>query len=255
MPPAASPAISSDPAAEGLRIARSKFEAKLYDQALADLKALADSYPSSPSAPGVLLLRANAYERQGRIDDALAAYVELRDRHRASAAAAEGTYLMGNLLLRSRRPDREDAARQSYSDVAETYAKTPWAPRALIARASIEERSRSRVPDPTLKTSVPAALVSYRTLAERYPDADGLEAALWRLSEMYEDMNQFLLAAQSLDTLAARFPENKRDAQWRAAELYDKKVRDASAAKAAYARVPQASSHYRDAQRRAGTTP
>jgi tetratricopeptide (TPR) repeat protein len=89
-------------------------------------------------------------------------------------------------------------------------------------------------------------------LVERYPDSDSNEIAWWRLSEMYEDLKRFPLAAQALENLASRFPNNRRDAQWRAAELYDKKVKDAAKARDAYARVPQTSSHYRDAQKRAG---
>jgi serine/threonine protein kinase/outer membrane protein assembly factor BamD (BamD/ComL family) len=248
--PPVTPAV--DPVPERLRVAKSKFDAKLYDQALIDLKALAEGYASSPGAPAVHLLMAGVYERQGRVEDALAAYVELRDRYRTSAAAAEGTYAMANLLLRSKQADRESAAKEMWSDVATRYPKTPWAPRALFAKATLDDRSRTRVLDSQLGVSVPAALVSYRMLVERYPDSDSNEIAWWRLSEMYEDLKRFPLAAQALENLASRFPNNRRDAQWRAAELYDKKVKDAAKARDAYARVPQTSSHYRDAQKRAG---
>jgi tetratricopeptide (TPR) repeat protein/predicted Ser/Thr protein kinase len=252
--PALSPVTPSavDPVPERLRVARSKFDAKLYDQALIDLKALAEGHASSPSAPAVHLLMAGVYERQGRIEDALAAYVELRDRYRASVAAAEGTFSMANLLLRSKRSDRESAAREMWGEVVTRYPKTPWAPRALFAKASLEDRSRTRVADSQLGGSVPAALISYRTLVERYP-SDSTEIAWWRLSEMYEDLKRFALAAQALESLASRFPNNRRDAEWRAAELYDKKIKDAARAKEAYARVPPTSSHYRDAQKRAAT--
>jgi serine/threonine protein kinase/outer membrane protein assembly factor BamD (BamD/ComL family) len=251
MAPTSTTARDADPAAEGLRVARSKFDAKLYDQALVDLKAIADGNPSSPSAPAVHLLMAGIYDRQGRIDDALAAYVELRDRYRSSDAAAEGTFSMANLLLRSKRSDRESAARELLGDVAASYPKSAWAPGALVAKASLEERARLRVVDSQLGGSVPAALISYRTLVERYPESDSAEMALWQVSEMYQDLKHFDLAARALEDLATRFPNNRRDAQWRAAELYDKKVKDLASAKAAYALVPSTSSHYRDAQKRA----
>jgi outer membrane protein assembly factor BamD (BamD/ComL family) len=186
------------------------------------------------------------------VEDALAAYVELRDRYRASAAAAEGTFSMANLLLRSKRSDRESAAIEMWGEVVTRYPKSPWAPRALVAKASLEDRARTRVMDAQVGGLVPAALISYRTLVERYPDSDATEIAWWRLSEMYEDLKRFALAAHALDSLASRFPNNRRDAQWRAAELYDKKVKDAAKAKEAYARVLPTSSHYRDAQKRAG---
>jgi TolA-binding protein len=157
---------------------------------------------------------------------------------------------MGNLLLRSRRNDREAAARELFADIASSYPKSAFAPRALMAKASLEERARLRVADPLLKTSVPAALISYRTLVERHPAAESAEIALWELSEMYQDLKRFDLAVRALEQLASRFPANKREAQWRAAELY-RKIGDAGGAKAAYARVPQSSTHYRDAQKRA----
>ena len=240
-----------DPAVESVRIARAKFEAKLYDQALADLKEVVDQHASSPSAPSAYLLIANIYDRQGRADDAMAACVELRGKYRSSPAAAEGTFLMADLLLRSKRSDREGAARDLFNEVSALYPKSAWAPRALAMKASLEERTRTRVVDPQLKTSVPAALISYRTLAERYPDAESAESSFWKLSEMYEDLRRFDLAARALEDLATRFPKNSRDAWWRAAELFEKRVKDIDKARAAYARVPEASPHYRDAQKRA----
>ena len=240
-----------DPAGESVRIARVKFESKLYDQALADLKQVVDQYASSPSAPNAYLLIANIYDRQGRGDDAMAACIELRNRYRSSPAAAEGTFLMADLLLRSKRSDREVAARDLFSEVPTLYPKSTWAPRALAMKASLEERARIRVVDPLLKTSVPAALISYRTLAERYPDAESAESSFWKLSEMYEDLRRFDLAARALEDLATRFPKNSRDAWWRAAELFEKRVKDIDKARAAYARVPEASPHYRDAQKKA----
>ena len=98
---------------------------------------------------------------------------------------------------------------------------------------------------------MPAALVSYRTLVERYPRSDAAEASLAKLADMYEDLKRYDLAARSLDDLMERFPNNSRDAAWRAAELYDKKIKDANMARSAYARVPASSSHYREAQKRA----
>ena len=105
--------------------------------------------------------------------------------------------------------------------------------------------------DPQLNASVPVALVSYRTLTEHYPAADGVEAALWRMSEIYTDLRRYDLAAQALDDLAGRFPGNTRDAAWRAGEMYEDRVKNADKARAAYARVPLTSSRYKDAQKRA----
>lgn len=252
MPAAAVPppdAQTIDTGAEPLRIARAKVDAKLYDQALSDLKALVERHPSSPSLPAAYLLTANLYEQQRRVDDALAAYVELRNRFPSSPAAAEGTFLMAGLMLNSKRD--QDAARELLGTIPARFPTTPWAPRALALKASLEERAKLRMVDPQLNATVPAALVSYRTLAEQYPGADGVDGALWKMSEIYTDLRRYDLAAQALDDLAARFPDNPRDAAWRAGEMYEDKVKNADKARAAYARVPPTSSHYRDAQRKA----
>jgi TolA-binding protein len=247
---AARPAPVVDPLAEQMRVARAKVDAKLYDQALADLKHAIAQTPTSTSAPAAQLLLANVYERQGRVADALAAYVELRSKYTPSAEAAEGTVSMADLTQRSKQDDKEAAARALYTDVVTTYPASAWAPRALSKRAVLEERMKVRVADPELGPSTPAALVSYRTLARDYSSAQGVEQALDKLAEGYEDARRYDLAARALEDLAAQFPQNTRDAAWRAAELYAKRVKDAERARTNYARVPQQSKNYRDAQKK-----
>ena len=241
----------TDPGPDDLRVARAKFEAGLYDQAIADLKGIVARSPSSPNAPAAQLLIGTIYERQNRADDASAAYVELRTKYASSPVVAEGTFSMAELLLRSRRDDREQAARGLLTEISTRFSDSLWAPRALARRAAIEERSKLRVVDAQLNASVPAALVSYRTLVEQYPNAEGAEASLAKLADMYDDLKRYELAAKAFDNLAERFPSNSRDAVWRAAELYDKKIKDMNAARRAYAQVPASSSHYKDAQKRA----
>ena len=248
--PDAKPRDVVDAAAEPLRIARAKVDAKLYDQAMSDLKAIVERQPSSPSLPAAYLVMASIYEQQRRPDDAMATYVELRNRFPSSPDAAEGSFRMAGLMLNSRRND-QDAVRELLNHIPAQFPTSPWAPRALVLKASLEERARLRMLDPQLNTLAPAALISYRTLAERYPDAEGVDAALWKMSEFYTDLRRHDLAAQALDDLAVRFPNNSRDAAWRAGEIYEDKVKDADRARAAYARVPPSSSHYRDAQRKA----
>jgi serine/threonine protein kinase/tetratricopeptide (TPR) repeat protein len=250
--PALAAAKTGDPdlAAKPLQLARAKFDAKLYEQALADLKPIVSGQVSGPTVPQAYLLAANIYSAQGRVDDALATYVELRNLYRSSPAAAEGTFQMANLLLRSNRSDRDASARELLGEIPSLYPKSEWAPRALATKASLEERTKVRVTDSELNTSVPAWLISYRTLATQYPKSDTAEPALWKLSNGYEDLKRYDLAAQALDDLASRFPGNARDAEWRAAELYDKKVKDVDKARAAYSRVPSDSPHYKDAQKR-----
>jgi serine/threonine protein kinase/tetratricopeptide (TPR) repeat protein len=244
-------ALVTDPLVEQMRIARAKIDARLYDQALADLKTAVSQSPASASAPAALLLVADTYATQGRTADAMAAYVELRGKYAtARPAMAEATYRLAELTLQSKQDDKETQARNLFSEVVSNYAKTPWAPRALLRRAVLEQRARLRVMDEELQTSVPAALVSYRTLVRKYSGADGTEGALVELANQYEDIKRYELAAQTLQDLATRFPKNTHEAAWRAGEMYEKRVKDQEKARQAYMLVPDSSSHYRDAQKK-----
>jgi serine/threonine protein kinase/TolA-binding protein len=232
-----------------LRAARAKFEARLYDQALTDLKPIALN-AASASAPEAQLLIGTIYERQGLADDALAAYIELKSRYPSSALTPEAMVRTADLTLRSKRKDRELAARALYDEIGTKYPKSARAAEALVKRAALEERAKLRVFDATLQTSVPAALVSYRTAATDYPKSAFAESALDRLGELYADLRRYDLAAQTFEDLARRFPSNHRDAAWKAAKLYEDKLKDKARARDAYATVPASSSHYGDAQKK-----
>ncbi len=240
----------ADGLGDTVRVARAKFDARLYDQALADLIAAVNRYPASPSAPSAYLLMARSYDEQRRPDDAMASYVELRSKFSSAPEAAEGTVTLADLVLRSKREDRDAMALSLLTDVVAQHPKSPWAPRALARKAAIEERLKQRVVDSRLGTSVPAALVSYRTLVDDYPAAEGQENALDKLSIMYEDLKRYDLAADALQVLAMRIPRNDKDAAWRAGEIFEKKLKDADKGRELYALVPQTSPHYRDAQRK-----
>ena len=242
--------VPVDPVAEVVRVARAKFEAKLFDQALADLKTAVAQRPSSASAPAAYLLMGSIYEQQRQADDAMAAYVELRSKHPESDVAAEATFKMAEILLRSNRGEREASALSLFSEIDTVHVGSPWAARALARKATLQERSKSRVVDPQLGTSVPSALISYRRLVEQYPEAEASETAFEKLADIYEDLSRYELAAEALHTLAVRFPNNSRDAAWRAGELYERRVKNLERARASYARVPPESSRYRDAQKK-----
>jgi TolA-binding protein len=225
-------------------------DAKLYDQALADLKSALSSNPSSASAPNAYLLIGSIYERQQRVEDAMANYVELRSKFGSARQSADATFRLAELTLRSKRDDRERAAMSLFDEVVKLQPTSPLAPRALARKADLEDRAKLRAFDPQLATSVPASLISYRMVVETYPDSEGAEASFAKLADMYEDMKRYELAAQTLVQLATRFPSNSHDAAWRAGEIYEKRLKNADQARAAFALVPQRSDHYKDAQKK-----
>ena len=235
------------PAGDPVRVARARLEA---NRELAGLALPVNRLPSSPNVPGAYLLLARSYDEQGRTEDAMASYVELRRKFSAAPEAAEGIVSLADLILRTGRVGSESVALLLFGEVITDHPKSLWAPRALARKAVIEERLQQRVVDPKLGTSVPEALISYRTLVEDYPASDGQEIALDRLASMYGDLGRFDLAVQSLQTLATRFPKNEKDAAWRAAEIYERELKNPAKARELYAKVPRNSPHYRDAQRK-----
>jgi TolA-binding protein len=101
-----------------------------------------------------------------------------------------------------------------------------------------------------LQASVPAALVSYRTVATDYPRSAFAESALDRLGELYSDLRRYELAAQAFEDLGRRFPSSQKDGAWKAAKLHEDKLKDKPRAREAYAAVPASSSRYGDAQKK-----
>ena len=234
-----------------LNVARAKYQQKLYDQAVADLESAVQRHTTSPSAPDAYLLMGTIYEQQGKYDDAMASYIELRDRFKADIPhAAEALYRLAAATLQSKRKDRVDSARASYAAIIAEYGDTSWAPRALGAKAGLEERERIKEMDSTVSAVAPAALASYRTLVTRYPDVAGVDIALQKMGDMYDDLKRYDLAVKAFEDLVAKYPTAASEAWWRIGELYDRRLKDPAKAKAAYAQVPATSSHYRDAQRR-----
>jgi outer membrane protein assembly factor BamD (BamD/ComL family) len=254
-PAAAAPALEDarkgdDPAAALFKTAQAKVDAQLLDQALEDLKRTVASYASSAAAPAAQLLIGQIYERQNRPDDAQAAYVELRSHYGNTAAAADATYQLAELVAKGKRADRDAAARALYGEVFERFPKSAKAPLALNRKAALEDKVKLRLVDSELQASVPASLVTYRSLVRTYPSSPVAEPAYEALSERYKDVRQFTLAAEALEQLASHFPANRREAAWRAGEIYEDRVKDQARARAAYAQVPSTSSRYRDAQKK-----
>jgi len=254
-PAAAAPAVEDarkgdDPAAALFKTAQAKVDAQLLDQALDDLKRTVTSYASSATAPAAQLLIGQIYERQNRPDDAQAAYVELRSHYGNTAAAADATYQLAELVAKGKRADRDAAARALYGEVFERFPKSAKAPQALTRKAALEDKAKLRLVDTELQASVPASLVTYRSLVRTYPSSPIAEPAYEALSERYKDVRQFTLAAEALEQLASHFPANRRDAAWRAGEIYEDKVKDQARARAAYTLVPSTSPRYRDAQKK-----
>jgi serine/threonine protein kinase len=235
-------------AAAEIEDVRGQLAAGQYGQAIVALNSFIERNPAHRLTPDAYMLLAQAYESSKRDEEAVRAYASLVERFKTSPRAAEGLFRQAQRVMASRQPQREQAARQMYSQVADQYPNSDWAYRALIARAEIEERMRDRVMDQTVGAYVPLAFPTYRALAERYPAFS--ENALWKMSAILEDLNRYPLQAQALDDLSTRFPETRHDAAWKLGEIRERRLKDRAGAIEAYSRVPSTSPKYRDAQRK-----
>ena len=250
-PPPASAPKEPDPVPDAVSAASDALRAGNYDQALGLLQGALGEKPASPGAPEANLLIAHIYERQKRLDAATAKYTEVKNRYPTNPVSAEALVRLADLVQQTKDSNRAQTARQYLTDAVTQFPDVAIAPQALSMRAGIEDRENIKVTDATLGRQVPAALVSYRQLSERYPSAGVSELALWKLASFYEDLKRYDLAAEALGTLGTRFPATRYDAWWEAGELYDKRLKDKDKAKDAYSKVPSTSRRYKDAQKKA----
>ena len=227
---------------------RGKLAAGQNAPAIAALNLFIEGNPAHRLTPDAYMLLGQAYEATNRNDEAVAAYASVAEKFRTSPRAPEALFRQAQRVLKSRQQQKEMIARDLYTTAADTYPKSEWAPRALLARAEIEDRLKERVMDKVVGASVPFELLTYRSLAEKYPSYS--EDALWKMSEMLEDLDRYPLQAQALTDLIARFPQTKYEAAWKLGEVREKRLKNKAGAAEAYAKVPETSSKYRDAQKK-----
>ncbi len=248
--PTVAPAAERDPVADAVAAAQPAIDQGRFDEALSELQGALGRRPTSQHSAQAKLLIARIYDRQKRVDAALAAYADLRATHPQDPVSAEALLRMADLVQQTKQSDRTRTARTYLDQIIANFPTSTVAPRALTQRAIIEEREDLKVTDPVLKRAVPAALVTYRQLTEAYPQTPTAEGAYVRLAKYYDDLKRYDLQAQALTSLGSYFPANRHDAWWEAGEVYEKRLRDTAKAKEAYAKVPQTSRRYRDAQKK-----
>ncbi|MEZ5416917.1 MAG: protein kinase [Vicinamibacterales bacterium] len=258
--PAPSPRAMTAPAAPAdtgvneaqtrMEVARAKLGSNLVDQAVADLRAIVNDFPTTPVAADAAYLAATTLTRAGRVEDAMAAHVEFANRFGGDSRLAESQVSLGDLAMRTRQANREEVARAAYGRAAAAAPGSEAALRALQAKFAIEDRRKLKERDATLDRDMPAALSTLRTLADQFKESPHGMLALYRLGSGYADQDQWEMAARAWTDLATRYPDNPHDAWWLLGELYERRLRDNERARAAYAQVPQGSKRYQDAQRK-----
>jgi serine/threonine protein kinase/tetratricopeptide (TPR) repeat protein len=249
-PPASStaPSKADAEAAQLLDFARAKMANSLYAPALADLRRILSDFPASPSAVDASFLTAEALEKQGQLDDAMAAYVEFDNRFPNHVRVPESRYHRAALMARL--PARQAQARELFREIAVEHPATPLAKRALSARMKLEAaQGRRREVDPVLKTEAPPMMGTWRMFAEQFPNDLESVGPLNQLAIVYHDNDRWALEADALERLS-RLANNPFDVWFRLGEVYERRLKDPAKARAAYAQVPASSQRYQDAQRR-----
>jgi TolA-binding protein len=248
--PAALPASRDAEAAQLLEVAKAKLTNNLTDQALADLRHIIVEFPASRAAAESAFLAAEIHEKTGRMDDAMAAYVEFESRFGRDNRVADAKLRRSAILGRQRQPKAQALSLQLLNDVARDFPSTPQAQAALQAKLRIEtERKELRAIDPVTKQEGPAVVATLRTLIAQFPDAPQAMVIRNRLALTLSQIDRHAEAAQVLEDLGAR-GGNPMDVWFRLGELYERRLNQPAKAREAYAKVPVGSPRYGDAQKR-----
>lgn len=250
-PPANAAATSRDAqATQLLDVAKAKLANNLTEQALADLRQIITGFPGSAPASEAAFMAGGIQEKLGRMDDAMAAYVEFESRFGSDPRVADAKLRRSAILSRNRQAQAQTMAHQLLNDVVRDFPGTPQAQQALQTKLRIEtERKQLRAIDPVSNVDGPAFIATLRTLIQQFPDGPQGLIARNRLALALSDMDRWADAAAVLEDMGAR-NENPNETWFRLGEIYDRRLNQQDKAQEAYAKVPQGAPRYNDAQRR-----
>ncbi|MEP6783032.1 MAG: tetratricopeptide repeat protein, partial [Acidobacteriota bacterium] len=246
---AAAPVSHDAEASQLLEVAKAKLVNNLNDLALADLRQIIVEFPASKAAAESAFLAAEIHEKTGRMDDAMAAYIEFESRFANDSRVADAKLRRSAILGRQRQPKSQALSLQLLNDVARDFPGTPQAQSALQTKLRIEtDRHELRAIDPVTKEDGPAAIATLRTYLMQFPDGPESMVARNRLAMMLTQANRHAEAAQVLEDMGAR--GGPQDVWWRLGEIYERRLNDPAKAREAFAKVPPGSPRYGDAQKK-----
>jgi TolA-binding protein len=230
-------------------IARQQIDLKLYDNAIDNLEKVAqDSH--RPQAIDALFLIASIHDTRGDAANAMSTYIEIANRFPDDPRAAEALGQLAHSMLKSKRPNKEQDASKTFTELVRKYPNSSWAPRALLMRGDIETHQGEYQRDDVVGGAMPTAAITYREIIERYSSTDEATTALNKLAHIYADAKRFEIAATTFEQLATRDAADRYDAWFAAGNLYEKRLKDDVRARAAFLRVLPSSPHYAEAQKR-----
>lgn len=248
--PAAPASSRETQAGQLLDVAKAKFANNLNEQALADLRQIIVDFAGSRAAAEAAFLAAEIHEKSGRVDDAMAAYVEFESRFGTDRRVADAKLRRSQMLGRQRQPKAQAISLQLLNDVVRDFPGTPQAQLALQNKLRIEtDRRELRAVDPVSRQDGPAVIVTLRTIIEQFPGTPQAMAASNRLAATLSSLNRHAEAAEVMETIGAR-GNTPPDFWFRLGEIYERRLNDQTKAREAYAKVPPGTPRYNDARRK-----
>jgi predicted Zn-dependent protease len=235
-----------------LEVAKAKLANNLIEPGLSDLRQLIVDFPGSRAAAEAAFMAGDIYDKAGRQEEAMAAYVEFEQRFGNDRRVADAKIRRSAILGRQRQPKAQALSLQLLNEVARDYPGSPQAQVALQRKLSIErDRKDLRAIDPVTKQEGPAVVATLRTIIEQFPDAPQTLIFRNQLALTLMQMNRHQEAVDVLEELAAKGGESvPADLWWRVGEIYERRLNNPAKAKEAYAKVPPGSPRYNDAQRK-----
>jgi tetratricopeptide (TPR) repeat protein len=241
-------AESASAAAQDIEVILRKVEASLFQPALADIETFVARHPGEAELLDALRLRARVQAALGQGEPLRATIVEMETRFRADPRLPATRYSLARLLMADSQRRHSEQAKRLFEAAVVESPDASWASEALFAKAEIEEAAKEQVADAELGNRVPAAALTLRGLADRYPDAPKARQALTRAAELFEEAKLFEAAGDTWLALAKRSSDS--EAAWKAARHLDRRGVERERALEAYRLVAEGSSHYAEAQKR-----
>lgn len=173
------------------------------DDVIVALRGVTLSYPSWPFTSQAMLLIANVYVLEGRLDKAIKEYEKIIDEfpHMQEQSAS------AMLALASIYKDEGnwDSARELYQQVIDAYLNTQS---GLMAPLQVARYYKSRAMNQEAETAYDEAITIYKKVIKEQYDKPYSAAALEQLINSYSDLGRWKEALEYLDQVANEYPDS-----------------------------------------------
>ncbi|MBI2422345.1 MAG: tetratricopeptide repeat protein [Candidatus Hydrogenedentes bacterium] len=150
--------------------------------------------------PGLHYLRANCFQQQGKLDEALAEYIAIRERFPEHSFADRARYKEAWIYFLK---NDIATARKDITAYLQEHPESPFTGEAAFLLGSIFVK----------EGNYEDAFEEFRLVFERFPDSEFGPEALYRAAECLEQLGLAAQAAERFEEFAKRYPENPLTAE------------------------------------------